>query len=193
LVKRYALVRGLAAQQNDETLGSGGCANQSGRVVRTMEPVIRPAERRDLDAIVEMAEARRVQYQEYQPVFWRKAEDSAEHAVQHLGEILGRDGVHVWVATHEGRPLGFLVAAEIRTPPVYEPGGPTYQIDDFCVSEPGLWPTVGRALLEEARAVLRREGVAQVVVVCGAADEPKSELLRSEELTIASNWWVTPL
>ena len=164
-----------------------------GSVVRSIDTVIRPAERRDLAAIVEMTEARRAQYQEYQPVFWRKAEDSADHALQHLRKMLGRDGVHVWVASFEGDPLGFLVAAEIRTPPVYEPGGPTYQIDDFCVSEPGLWPTVGRALLEEARTVLKREGVAQVVVVCGAADGPKSELLRSEELTIASHWWVAPL
>lgn len=158
-----------------------------------MEAAIRPATKRDLAAIVEMSEARRVQYQAYQPVFWKKAEDSARHALRYMGELVDRDGVHMLVAASEGELVGFLIAAEIRTPPVYAPGGTTYQIDDFCVSDPGLWSSVGRALLKEARRVLEREGAAQVVVVCGDADRPKADLLRSEELTVASNWWTTPL
>ena len=42
-----------------------------------MEIRIRPASRPDLPPVTQMTEERRVQYQKYQPVFWRKAADSA--------------------------------------------------------------------------------------------------------------------
>lgn len=154
---------------------------------------IRSASDRDVTAIVKMTEERRAQYQGYQPVFWRTAEDSTRHARGYMSAMIHREDVHFLVASQGPSVLGFLLATEIKTPPVYAPGGPTYQIDDFCVSEPPLWSTVGQALLRAAQAALREAGAAQIVVVCADEDEPKADMLRAAELTIASNWWTKAL
>ncbi len=158
-----------------------------------MEIRIRPASQPDLAHVPRMPEDRRVQYQEYQPVFWRKAEDSAVLAGDFMAKTLAREDVLFLVAESDERILGFLVATEISAPPVYDPGGPTYHVDDFCVLSPSLWSTVGKALLDHARHLLREKGVAQVLVVCGDLDQPKADMLRGERLTIASNWWTQPL
>ena len=158
-----------------------------------MEIRIRPASRPDLPPVTQMTEERRVQYQEYQPVFWRKAADSEALASDFMAEQLSREDLLFLVAEQRERILGFLVATEISAPPVYDPHGPTYHVDDFCVQAPDLWSTVGKALLDHARDMLRERGVAQIVVVCGDLDRPKAEMLRRERLTIASNWWTQPL
>ena len=108
-----------------------------------MEIRIRPASQPDLAHVTRMTEDRRVQYQEYQPVFWRKAEDSAVLAGDFMAKTIAREDVLFLVAESDERILGFLVATEISAPPVYDPGGPTYHVDDFCVLSPSLWSTVG--------------------------------------------------
>ena len=50
------------------------------------------------------------------------------------------------------------IAAIIGAPPVYDPGGLTCMIDDFCVADPVGWATVGRALLAEAGQQARARG-----------------------------------
>jgi GNAT superfamily N-acetyltransferase len=85
---------------------------------------------------------------------------------------------------------GFVLAMLVPAPPVYDPGGLTCSIDDFCVADPTLWNTVGMALLDEAQRLARERGAVQVVVVCGAHDEPKRRLLESRGLSIASHWYV---
>ena len=160
---------------------------------RMAEHRIRRVEPKDLDVVVSMTEERRDRYEEYQPVFWRKAEDSVRHARGYLASQIEEASAHFMVAEMEGEVLGFLLAKQMAAPPVYDPGGPTYQIDDFCVLSPGHWDTAGRALLRDVRRVLRERGVAQIVVVCGHADTEKARLLSEEQLSIASNWWTQPL
>ena len=71
-------------------------------------------------------------------------------------------------------------------PEVYNPGGLTVMIDDFCVTSENLWQSVGAKLIEETKA----RGATQIVVVCGAADLPKRKLLMDQNLSITSEWFV---
>ena len=70
---------------------------------------------------------------------------------------------------------GFVIAALMDAPPVYDPGGLTCLIDDFVVADGRDWQTIGLALLAEANRQARERGAAQTVVVCGHQDQPKSK------------------
>jgi GNAT superfamily N-acetyltransferase len=94
----------------------------------------------------------------------------------------------------EGRQiLGFLIARKFPAPPVYTPGGDTWLIDDFAVSEPRHWLTIGEALLSHVSTLLHEHGAAQILAVCAERDLAKAEVLRRSDLTVASNWWTKPL
>lgn len=135
----------------------------------------------------------RRQRQKYQPVFWRKAVNSAAITQEFLDKLLGEPGTFFLVATEGRQMLGFLVARKFPAPPVYDPGGDTYLIDDFCVLEPRHWLTVGEALLSHVSTLLHEHGAIQMVVICAERDLAKAEMLRRSDLTIASNWWTKPL
>ena len=158
-----------------------------------MEIRIRPASQPDLAHVTRMTEDRRVQYQEYQPVFWRKAEDSAVLAGDFMAKTLAREDALFLVAESDERILGFLVATEISAPPVYDPGGKVCFIDDFVVDPPELWGTVGRALAEAAFKRAKPMGAAIGNVVCGPRDTSKRATLIGMGFTVAGEWHVLPL
>jgi len=155
--------------------------------------VIRTATQTDIAAILDLAEARRIQYQEYQPVFWRKAPDSREKQQPFLSAFIQRDNVFALVHETDGRVDGFLIGAIVPTPPVYAAGGPTCSVDDYCVADPGAWESTGAALLEAASDAARDRGAVQMVVVCANRDLPKRTMLNGQAYTIASEWWTRPL
>lgn len=140
----------------------------------------------DLPAMVEMIEARRREYEAYEPVFWRKAADSAATTLPYFTSLLAQGTATVLVTSDADQPLSFLIAAEVPTPLVSDPGGSTVLIDDFCAVEPSLWPTVGRRLIDQTRQVGREASWRQVVVVCGHADLFRPSRLRSTDLSLAS-------
>jgi GNAT superfamily N-acetyltransferase len=154
---------------------------------------IRRAVETDIDGAVDLAERRRLEDQLHQPVFWRKAADSAASTGNFFRTLLAEEETIFLVATVGHRLRGFLIARQFPAPPVYAPGGSTWCIDDFCVVDPAEWQTAGRALLAEASSLLEARGAAQIVVVCGNHDRPKTELLEAAGLSIASNWWTRPL
>jgi len=154
---------------------------------------LRDAAPDDVAAMVTLAEARRLQYEPWQPVFWKKAEASAEVGTAFFGMLVANPAVVTRVAVRDGQVDGFLIATKTPAPPVYAPGGDTYTVDDFCVRAPDLWPTVGRALWDDCMAIARAAGWRQVVVVSGHRDDAKNEMLRQTALTIASNWWTLPI
>lgn len=143
--------------------------------------------------MTEMAEDRRLQYQEFQPTFWRKAVDSAKSTLEYFGELLSSDENLMFVDVEGELVQGFIIAKEIPVPPVYDPGGTTYMIDDFCVRVPGLWEESGRRLLHHTMTAAKEKGAAQILVVCGEKDTLKARLLAGVELTVASQWWTKPL
>lgn len=154
---------------------------------------IRKARASDIEVVTELVERDRRQRQKYQPVFWHKAANSKAATQAFLAELLTEPGTFFLVAVEGSQMLGFLVARKFPAPPVYDPGGDTYLIDDFCVSEPRHWLTVGEALLSHASTLIHEHGGVQVVVICADRDLAKAEMLRRSDLTIASNWWTKPL
>ena len=158
-----------------------------------MTSSVREALPKDLDQIVKLAVDRRQQYQSYQPTFWRIAADSAIQTRNFMETLMGDTDGLFFVVENDSNLLGFLVAREVAAPPVYDPGGSTYLIDDFCVSTSELWISVGVHLLKHVSGVMKERGAIQVVVVCGDKDFEKTKALKRAGLTIASNWWTAPL
>lgn len=152
---------------------------------------IRHASATDLPAMVALIERRRVQYEKYEPVFWKKAVDSAEKTEPFFKSLLTNERATTLVAYDGENLVGFLIAINTPAPPVYEPGGTTILVDDFCVADASLWPSVGRALLDRLETIGREAGWRQYVVVSGKADQEKSEFLASTRLSLASTWWTT--
>lgn len=151
---------------------------------------VRPARIGDVSAMTRLIERRRAEYEQVQPVFWKRSGGSAARTRWFYSSLLllARRTL-ILVADDDGHLLGFLIARPVRNPPVYNPDGPTVVIDDFCVAGPEQWPVIGRALLERTRAIARKTGWRQIVVVCGAGDKPKAAFLQSAELSIVTNWW----
>ncbi|HEY6979869.1 N-acetyltransferase [Reyranella sp.] len=154
---------------------------------------VRKASSSDIQAATGLVELDRRHRQKYQPVFWRKAANSAAATQEFLAKLLEEPGTFFLVATEGSQMLGFLVARKFPVPPVYDPGGDTYLIDDFCVLEPRHWLTVGEALLSHVSTLIHEHGAVQIVVVCADRDLAKVEMLRRSDLAIASNWWTKSL
>ena len=154
---------------------------------------IRKAGTADIKAAIELVERSRRQYQKYQPTFWRKAANTAVATETFFTRLLTESGTFFLVALEGSRLDGFLIARKSPAPPVFDPGGETWLIDDFCVAEPRLWLSVGEALLSHASTLIHEHGGAQIVVVAADRDLAKSEMLRRSDLSIASNWWTKPL
>ena len=154
---------------------------------------IRPAEDRDLEEILNLANAKRLEYETYQPVFWRVAADAIVQQADYIASQIVDEEVITLVATSERKIVGFIIGRLVSAPPVYNPGGLTCSIDDFVVNENDLWETAGVELLHQVGSTALSRGATQVVVVCGHLDVPKRKALEKSSLTIASEWWVVPL
>lgn len=154
---------------------------------------VRKAASTDVKAAVELVERSRRQFQKFQPTYWRKAANSAAATEALFARLLTDPDTLFLVAVEGSRHQGFLIARKFSSPPVFDPGGDTWLIDDFGVAEPHLWLSIGEALLSHATTLIHEHGGVQVVVVSADRDLAKTELLRRSDLTIASNWWTKPL
>ncbi len=110
---------------------------------------------------------------------------------QWFGELL-EDKNHLMFITESDTKeiLGFIIGKLMPAPEVYNPGGLTLMIDDFCVQSGNLWHSIGAKLIEEIKAAAKARGATQILVVCGAHDEPKRKFLIDQNLSIASEWFV---
>ena len=124
---------------------------------------------------------------------WRKAAHSAAATETFFTELLIATDTFFLIAVEGSQHQGFLIARKFATAPVFDPGGETWLIDDFCVAEPRLWLSVGEELLSHATTLIHEHGGVQIVVVSADRDLAKAEMLRRSDLTIASNWWTRPL
>ena len=155
-----------------------------------MNGSIRKAQLSDVPHMVELSEQKRLQYQRYQPVFWRKAEDSRQVQLTYFEGLVLKENIIALVYEQDKQIKGFVIAMLHSAPPVYKPEGLTCTIDDFCVAEPENWSTVGTDLLHEVACQAKEQGAVQIVVVCGHLDQSKREMLASESFNIASEWYV---
>jgi hypothetical protein len=154
---------------------------------------VRRAVADDIPQMLELAEERRRLYETYQPTLWRSAPNAKSAQGAYFKTLISnRKNAIVLVYENAGVVHGFIVATLIEAPPVYAPGGKTCLIDDFAVTQ-NNWDKAGRALMDEAHGVARAAGAIQTVVVCGHLDEAKREFLGSQDLSIASEWFVKNL
>lgn len=158
-----------------------------------MQTVLRKATPEDVVAMVDLSERKRLEYQQFQPVFWRKAEDSRQKQIPFFEHLLHDEQTIAYVYEQAGALIGFIIARLQPAPPVYNPGGLTCMVDDFVVAEPDNWDTIGVSLLDEVNRVARERGAVQTVVVCGHLDMPKRGMLNQDGYSIASEWYVKTL
>lgn len=142
--------------------------------------------------MVALSAAKRAAYAKVLPRFWRAAADADAQQAEWFQQLAGKGSAIVLVSEVALGIDGFAIGTLHSAPPVYDPGGLTCTIDDFCVREPSLWPTVGVALLDGVRAQARARGASQVVVVCGMHDTAKRTMLDRPGLSLASHWFTGP-
>jgi hypothetical protein len=152
----------------------------------------RPAVSEDVEAMLDLAERRREQYQEYAPIFQKPAPKARDAQRPYFHQLV-QDSKFISLVHEDGQHVdGFIIASLMPAPPVYDPGGATCLVDDFMVEHPRLWSTVGKDLLKEACQQSQTYGAVQVVVVCGPFDHPKRALLQEQGLFVASEWFTRP-
>jgi GNAT superfamily N-acetyltransferase len=143
--------------------------------------------------MVAISEVKRIEYEGYSPIFWRKAPDSSPKQELYFQRLLTRSEVIALVAEAGTTPSGFVIGTITPAPPVYSPGGPVCMIDDFAVANSQEWDSVGAALLAAVEREAQARGAVLAVVVCAQRDHAKRAVLQKAGLTIASEWHVKPL
>lgn len=153
---------------------------------------IRSSELSDIERMASLSKAKRLSYEKVQPQFWRHAGDIGDFAQKEwFQDLLGRDDYLMFTAENENQEmLGFAIGRLMSAPDVYNPGGLTLMIDDFCVKSDSLWQPIGGMLIEAMKASAKTKEGAQILVVCGAHDHAKRGFLREQNLSIASEWFV---
>jgi hypothetical protein len=139
-------------------------------------------------AILDLAEAKREEYQRYQPTFWRKAGDSRERQRPFLERLVSDENVIAFVYEVSGMINAFIIGSIMSAPPVHDPGGPVCLIDDFATVDDATCESAGAALLEAVTAEARRRGAVLCVVIAGRLDRAKREMLAAAGYTVASEW-----
>jgi len=84
---------------------------------------------------------------------------------------------------------GFVIGRLIKAPEVYDPGGLTLMIDDFCVTD-NKWDEIASGLIAEIKILAKEKGASQILVVSGAWDITKKDFLTKIGLSVASEWFV---
>ena len=143
--------------------------------------------------MVELSDLKRTEYAEYSPVFWRKAEGASEQQAMFFKAQLEKENNIALVGKESGKVEGFVMASLTTAPPVYDPGGRVCVVDDFAVSAPEHWDTLGVALLTEVSSQAQARGAVLLVVVCGHLDLSQRAMLGATEFSIASEWHVRPI
>lgn len=153
--------------------------------------MVRPAQPDDIPRMAELADLKRTEYERFSPTFWRKAEGAVEGQKAFFGTLLERPST-IALVWDEGGVDGFIIGSVVPPPPVYNPGKNVCVVDDFVVSSPATWATVGAALLNAVQEQAKEQGANLSVVICGHLDEPKRAMLRANGFAIASEWYVNP-
>ena len=154
---------------------------------------IRAARDADIPQMVAMAEAKRIEYEGYSPVFWRKASDSSPKQELFFQRLLTSPDVIALVAEVEDTLSGFIIGAVTMAPPIYNPGGLVCIIDDFAVAKPQEWDLVGTELLAAVERDAKARGAVLSVVVCPQRDRTKRTMLQKAGAAVASEWYVKSL
>jgi hypothetical protein len=154
---------------------------------------VRPARLEDITAIVSLCEDKRRQYEAYQPVFHKKADDSAAFQQGYFRSLIAGGNAIVLVYLQEETVRGAVFGSLRSAPPVYAPGGKVCMVDDFVCRSEDEWPRVGQALLNAVTQAAKDKGAVLVNVVCGPQDAKKRKFLTALGYSVASEWHVKPI
>lgn len=148
------------------------------------------ATKSDINEMNQLSRQKRLAYEKSHPQFWKWSGESAEKAQKEwFYALLENDKYICVVAKCSAQVTGFVIGEMVQSPQVYDPGGLTLMIDDFCVSNDN-WSTIGAGLLAKIKSLSRKKGVCQMVVVSGDHDAAKKVFLQNEGLLPGSVWYV---
>ncbi len=186
----YQKKGGIVFGEKIEEIGGKSCAKVAYIFGNSIS--IRTSQLSDIDAMVLLSKAKRLAYEKAQPHFWHYAGQEGDNAqAKWFKELLEDKNHFMFTAESETQEiLGFIIGKLMPAPEVYNPGGLTLIIDDFCVQSENLWQSVGARLIAIVKAAAKDKGATQTVVVCGAHDHPKRKFLSEKNLSIASEWFV---
>jgi GNAT superfamily N-acetyltransferase len=154
---------------------------------------IRAAEPSDVEAMVRLSESFRESLSSYSPVFWRMADDSLEKHAAWFRILLASPNAIVLVADASSDLSGFVIANLVQAPPVYAPGGPVCQIDDYCIAADADWSGVGAKLLESVEVTAHERGAVLSIVICPHLAGDKRDFLWERGFEVTSEWHVREL
>lgn len=105
--------------------------------------VIASATTSDRDAMNALSYQKRRAYEKAHPQFWKWAGQSGENAQRKWFLDLLKDENYICLtAKHVDKLVGFIIGKITPAPEVYNPGGLTLVIDDFCVDN-HQWNAIG--------------------------------------------------
>ncbi len=139
--------------------------------------------------MIELSLQKRLDYEKSQSRFWKKAEGSEEKQKLWFSELLKKED-HILLIAESGKQLvGFIIGELRKAPEVYDPGGVTLVIDDFCIASPSCWNSIGSPLFLELEKQGKEKGAVQTITVCGAHDSGKRLFLEKMGCTVYSHWY----
>ncbi len=151
--------------------------------------IIRKSIISDIKEMVDLSYIKRKNAEESQPQFWKIASGAEEIQAKWFEELLARND-HILLCSEEnGKVQGFIIGRLLKAPEVYDPGGLTLMIDDFCVAG-NKWDEIASGLISQVKILAKEKGARQILVVSGAWDNTKRDFLKNIRLTIASEWFV---
>lgn len=151
---------------------------------------ITAASSNDVPSMLVLSYQKRRAYEKAQPQFWRYAGEQAEEAqAKWFQGLLKRKDHILLVAKSSNEIVGFIIGQLKNAPEVYNPGGLTLFIDDFCVQN-NEWNIIGNSLIKHIKEQAKERGASQILVVCGVHDKPKQTFLNHLNLAVASEWHV---
>jgi predicted house-cleaning noncanonical NTP pyrophosphatase (MazG superfamily) len=153
--------------------------------------IIRASIYSDVHAMVALSKAKRLSYERAKLEFWCYAGESGDEAQSKWFEELLKNKDYLMLTAEDQYQeiLGFIIGKLVPAPPVYNPGGLTLMVDDFCVHSENLWETVGIQLMKAIKRDAKDKDATQIIVVCGAHDNPKRHFLMEQNLSIVSEWF----
>ena len=144
----------------------------------------------DIEEMNRLSRDKRKDYEKEHNMFWRWAGESGEKIQREwFKELLVSDDYICLTAKQVDQVMGFIIGKIISAPEVYDPGGLTLLIDDFCVIN-NKWQTIGAALVMQMKLIAKPRGVEQLIVVSGHHDNDKKRFLKKMNLACASEWFV---
>jgi hypothetical protein len=136
--------------------------------------MIRPAEDRDIEAIVAMTRAARRNLARWSPVFFHPAPNVDERHAQYLALIVRSSSYDTRVAvTDDSRTAAFGVVIEQPT---------QFWLDDLCVSDPEDWNVAGAALIKSVTNI-------PTVTCVSPKDRDRLDALHAAGFVSVSSYW----